>query len=1059
MPTGVLHLKEVDTDKITLDGTLSVSGTSTLKESVIESNVSVGGTATFAAPVEATNVNVSGTLSVAGQTTIGGDIIPDTNDAYDIGSPEFKIRDMYVSDNSLWIGDTTKISNVGGSLKFRKRKTSEVPKAIIDAGASAGHANAQATADAALAHAGVGHISQMRLQHWHKFMRTLNQAAQLTDIFRNDDDDYEETSASDAWKEVNGNEIYTNYNVGVGTSDPDDTLHVKGSFKVESETGFQLIRSSVGADDPQLIIDTKQFGVDETIEDLTGQGLSKFTKLYRVYGTNSEGYGRDWFWGLANDDYNNISLAVGGESGGNDPDLAFTFTTTSELYCNKVFAALGGNADTATLAAAATRLETPRKINGVNFDGTQDITLSSDASKLATPVNINGVPFDGSGDININEFHGDQPIKKLTPDSSPGTYSYVLNAPRPGTSTGGAVHFINGAGRSDDGGASTYTIRNDSGTLVLGHSNQTTRIVGDVEFDAHVGIGKTDPGYPLDVNGSIRMSAHVYAHHLNMSHGRADRNSDNTFYSSTDNYLRKNTASGMISSLGIDNRYIRKDVDNTVGTNVALTWLNSEDPALRCQNASYNAWLMVGGWSTDNSNDISRVRASNGNLHIDSAANGSLYCNWYTGGSIQLGRDTTVRGSITATSIGFGTDIGCRIEKSGGDYMTVTTVGSKGEWGGYNIQNQWGLMAHTNGNHCGIYNDLDNEWGMYCDRNSHTRLHYNNGEKLRTENWGVFVHGETRTSTLRTTGTMTLNYNNPTIYFQDTDNNSAMIHVNSNIFYILRGGTNSTSWTQVNGRWPLEINLTNNNATFGGSVTATSFSGPASTLLAHSYVNQLNCYSSTYGAGYSTAALEIREYNLQSSNGGTEYARAPRIGFHWGARVASQLVLESSGIIACANNPGNDYQKFKCSEILTTSDDRIKTNERYINNATETLLKLKPQIYDKGPIDSSTVVESETSVESGLIAQDVYYDTPELRHLVFYDEDAKIPKQKPYVDKDPQKDPDYSMWGSKSAGVNYNGFIAYLVKSIQEIHTELESTKKELYNLKTQIEFAPITSK
>ena len=120
-----------------------------------------------------------------------------------------------------------------------------------------------------------------------------------------------------------------------------------------------------------------------------------------------------------------------------------------------------------------------------------------------------------------------------------------------------------------------------------------------------------------------------------------------------------------------------------------------------------------------------------------------------------------------------------------------------------------------------------------------------------------------------------------------------------------------------------------------------------------------------------------------------------------------------------------------------SSDDRIKTNERYITNATETLLKLKPQIYDKGPsLDGGT---GETRVESGLIVQDIYYDAPELRHLVHYDEDAEIPDEKPYVDDDPQKDPDYSMWGTKSAGLNYEGFIAYLIKSNQELHARIDA--------------------
>lgn len=60
----------------------------------------------------------------------------------------------------------------------------------------------------------------------------------------------------------------------------------------------------------------------------------------------------------------------------------------------------------------------------------------------------------------------------------------------------------------------------------------------------------------------------------------------------------------------------------------------------------------------------------------------------------------------------------------------------------------------------------------------------------------------------------------PTVYFRDTDNNSAMIHCNSNLLYVLRGGIDTESWSQVNGQWPLMINLTNNDITVGGNLTA-----------------------------------------------------------------------------------------------------------------------------------------------------------------------------------------------------------------------------------------------
>ena len=61
----------------------------------------------------------------------------------------------------------------------------------------------------------------------------------------------------------------------------------------------------------------------------------------------------------------------------------------------------------------------------------------------------------------------------------------------------------------------------------------------------------------------------------------------------------------------------------------------------------------------------------------------------------------------------------------------------------------------------------------------------------------------------------------PTIYFKDTDNRSAMIHVNSNVLHFLRGaGNDSEAWETVNGRWPMTINLENNEATMGGSINA-----------------------------------------------------------------------------------------------------------------------------------------------------------------------------------------------------------------------------------------------
>ena len=69
-------------------------------------------------------------------------------------------------------------------------------------------------------------------------------------------------------------------------------------------------------------------------------------------------------------------------------------------------------------------------------------------------------------------------IKKTAATASTSEYNYILNGPRAGTTSGGAVHFINGSGRSTDGGTSTYTIRNDSGNTRVGKVSTSTIIAG-----------------------------------------------------------------------------------------------------------------------------------------------------------------------------------------------------------------------------------------------------------------------------------------------------------------------------------------------------------------------------------------------------------------------------------------------------------------------------------------------------------------------------------------------------------------------------------------------------
>jgi len=136
--------------------------------------------------------------------------------------------------------------------------------------------------------------------------------------------------------------------------------------------------------------------------------------------------------------------------------------------------------------------------------------------------------------------------------------------------------------------------------------------------------------------------------------------------------------------------------------------------------------------------------------------------------------------------------------------------------------------------------------------------------------------------------------------------------------------------------------------------------------------------------------------------------------------------------------------------VGSTSDDRLKINEKRITRATDTISKLDPQLYHK--MNKSSILPNEGEgvmyqTESGLIAQDIWYDAPELRHLVKLGTGADPAIEKPYRNPDITIDPDYSGWGPEPATVNYVGLIPYLIKSVQEIATELPNVKTGVSNV------------
>ena len=123
------------------------------------------------------------------------------------------------------------------------------------------------------------------------------------------------------------------------------------------------------------------------------------------------------------------------------------------------------------------------------------------------------------------------------------------------------------------------------------------------------------------------------------------------------------------------------------------------------------------------------------------------------------------------------------------------------------------------------------------------------------------------------------------------------------------------------------------------------------------------------------------------------------------------LIARNTYFIRCSDYADNPYaQTFQ--PLTQSSDDRLKENEVIIENACDTLPKLRPQLYDKKP-DMGNDDPTTWYKESGLIAQDIYYDAPELRHLTHKgkpetdEEGIIIPLPEKPTSIDPQKDSDY----------------------------------------------------
>ena len=119
------------------------------------------------------------------------------------------------------------------------------------------------------------------------------------------------------------------------------------------------------------------------------------------------------------------------------------------------------------------------------------------------------------------------------------------------------------------------------------------------------------------------------------------------------------------------------------------------------------------------------------------------------------------------------------------DYGTIQTTGSGvNGWEGYNIDGRYVFMS-SDSNQCGIYNDVDNEWMIYCERNARTILYHNGSNKLETASGGVGINGSLTAS------------GNITAYSSDRRLKENLQHIESPLEKVLKLNGYTFDWNEL----------------------------------------------------------------------------------------------------------------------------------------------------------------------------------------------------------------------------------------------------------------------
>ena len=170
---GSLKIYYTDSDSAQwVDASPSGGSTSSVSSSITDGTSSVSFDSANDVVID-TDLNVNA-------INISGHILPSANAQFDLGNAEYKIRHLFLSDNSLWIGENHKMDTSDGNFKTRKRKNNTVPSSVVTAGGDE---------FGALSYTGEANLEDISLVQWINYLNSLDPTkTDIEDLYPSEQD-------------------------------------------------------------------------------------------------------------------------------------------------------------------------------------------------------------------------------------------------------------------------------------------------------------------------------------------------------------------------------------------------------------------------------------------------------------------------------------------------------------------------------------------------------------------------------------------------------------------------------------------------------------------------------------------------------------------------------------------------------------------------------------------------------------------------------------------------------------------------------------------------------